>query len=81
MIPVATSSKEEILTRLGENFADSLVECLDYIHTKDITPDDIAKLIIDELEDWMAYHASMTNAAESVRYALRERVSDTRALS
>jgi hypothetical protein len=32
-------------------------------------------LIIDELEDWMAYHASMTNAAELVRHALRERVS------
>ena len=51
------------------------VSTLDYVHTKEITPDDIAKLIIDELEDWMAYHASMTNAAESVRYALRERVS------
>jgi len=48
---------------------------LDYVHTKDIAPDDIAKLIIDELEDWMAYHASMTNAADSVRNALRERVS------
>jgi len=81
MISVATSSKEEILTRLGECFADTLVECLDYIHTKDISPDDIAKLIIDELEDWMAYHASMTNAADSVRHALRERVSDTRAVS
>jgi hypothetical protein len=40
-----------------------------------LAPDDIAKLIIDELEDWMAYHASMTNAADSVRHALRERVS------
>ena len=75
MISTATSSKEEILKRLGEHFADTLVECLDYVHTKDIAPDDIAKLIIDELEDWMAYHASMTNAADSVRNALRERVS------
>ena len=68
-------TKEDILAILGEHFADTLVQCLDYVHTKEITPDDIAKLIIDELEDWMAYHASMTNAAESVRYALRERVS------
>lgn len=75
MISTATATKEEILKRLGEYFADTLVQCLDYVHTKDITPDDIAKLIIDELEDWMAYHASMTNAAESVRHALRERVS------
>jgi hypothetical protein len=75
MISTATASKEEILKRLGEDFADTLVECLDYVHTKDISPDDIAKLIIDELEDWMAYHASMTNAAELVRHALRERVS------
>ena len=75
MISTATATKEEILTRLGEHFADTLVECLDYVHTKDIAADDIAKLIIDELEDWMAYHASMTNAAESVRHALRERVS------
>jgi hypothetical protein len=75
MISTATASKEEILKRLGEHFADTLVECLDYVHTKDISPDDIAKLIIDELEDWMAYHASMTNAAELVRHALRERVS------
>jgi predicted small metal-binding protein len=75
MISTATSSKEEILKRLGEHFAETLFECLDYVHTKDIAPDDIAKLIIDELEDWMAYHASMTNAADSVRNALRERVS------
>jgi hypothetical protein len=52
-----------------------LLSVWDYVHTKDISPDDIAKLIIDELEDWMAYHASMTNAAELVRHALRERVS------
>jgi hypothetical protein len=72
MISTATSSKEEILKRL---ILKRLGECLDYVHTKDISPDDIAKLIIDELEDWMAYHASMTNAADSVRNALRERVS------
>ena len=75
MISTATASKEEILKRLGENFSETLIQCLDYVHTKDIGPDDIAKLIIDELEDWLAYHASMTNAAESVRHALRERVS------
>jgi len=75
MISTATTSKEVILKRLGEHFADTLFECLDYVHTKDISPDDIAKLIIDELEDWMAYHASLTNAAELVRHAIRERVS------
>jgi hypothetical protein len=75
MISTATSSKEVILKRISRHFADTLVECLDYVHTKDISPDDIAKLIIDELEDWMAYLASMTNAADSVRNALRERVS------
>ena len=75
MISTATASKEEILKRLGENFSETLIQCLDYVHTKDIGPDDIAKLIIDELEDWLAYHASMTNAAEAIRHALRERVS------
>ena len=74
-ILTATATKEEILNRLGENFADILVECLDYVHTKEITPEDIATLIIDELEDWMAYHASMTNAADAVRNALRQRIS------
>lgn len=74
-ILTATATKEEILNRLGEHFADILVECLDYVHTKEITPEDIATLIIDELEDWMAYHASMTNAADAVRNALRQRIS------
>jgi hypothetical protein len=74
-ILTATATKEQILSRLGEHFADILVECLDYVHTKEITPEDIATLIIDELEDWMAYHASMTNAADAVRNALRQRIS------
>lgn len=68
-------TKEEILSQLGEYFAEALVQCIDYVHTKDITPEDIAQLIFDELEDWLTYHASMTNAAEAIQDALRERVS------
>ena len=68
-------TKEDVLARIGENFSDTLVTCIDYVHTKDVTPEDVAKVIVDELDDWLAYHASMTNAAEAIRHALRERVS------
>ena len=68
-------TKEEIITGLGQYFADTLVECTDYVHAGTITAEDVAKMIFDELEDWMAYHASMTNAADAIRNALRERVS------
>jgi len=68
-------TKEDILATLGEHFSDTLVACIDYIHTKDVSPEDVAKVIVDELDDWLAYHASMTNAAEAIRHALRERVS------
>lgn len=68
-------TKEDILATLGEHFSDTLVTCIDYIHTKDVSPEDVAKVIVDELDDWLAYHASMTNAAEAIRHALRERVS------
>lgn len=75
LIGLMIKTKEDILTRLGEHLSDTLVQCLDYIHTKDVTPEDVAKVIIDELEDWMNYHGSMTNAAEAIRNAIRERVS------
>lgn len=68
-------TKEDVLTRLGECLSDTLVMCLDYVHTKDVTPEDVAKVIIDELEDWMNYYGSMNNAAEAIRNAIRERVS------
>jgi hypothetical protein len=68
-------TKEEIIQRLGEYFADTLVECTDYVHDGTLTAEDVAKIIFDELEDWTAYHASMTNAADAIRHALRERVS------
>lgn len=63
------------MTRLGECFADTLVECVEYVHQKDLTADEVAQLILDELEDWMAYHMSNANAAEAIRHALGERVS------
>ena len=68
-------TKEELIQRLSEYFADTLVECTDHVHAGVITAEDVAKMIFDELEDWMAYHASMTNAADAIRNALRERVS------
>ena len=68
-------TKAEIITGLGQYFADTLVECTDYVHDGTITAEDVAKMIFDELEDWMAYHASMTNAADAIRNAIRERVS------
>ena len=68
-------NKEEIIQRLSEYFADTLVECTDYVHDGTLTAEDVAKIIFDELEDWTAYHASMTNAADAIRHALRERVS------
>jgi hypothetical protein len=74
-LQLTTKNKEEIIQRLGEYFADTLVECTDYVHDGTLTAEDVAKMIFDELEDWMAYHASMTNAADAIRNALRERVS------
>ena len=68
-------TKENIVQRLSEYFADTLVECTDYVHDGTITAEDVAKMIFDELEDWMAYHGSMVNAADAIRNALRERVS------
>ena len=68
-------TKEQILSYLGEHFADTLVECVEYVHQQQITADDVAKLVLDELEDWMAYHIANANAAESIRHAIRERVS------
>ena len=68
-------TKEDVLAAIGEHFSDTLVTCIDYVHTKDVTPEDVAKVIVDELDDWLAYHASMTTAAEAIRHALRERVS------
>jgi hypothetical protein len=52
-----------------------LVECTDYVHDGTLVAEDVAKMIFDELEDWMAYHGSMVNAADAIRNALRERVS------
>ena len=68
-------NKEEIIQRLSEYFADTLVECTDYVHDGTLVAEDVAKMIFDELEDWMAYHGSMVNAADAIRNALRERVS------
>ena len=68
-------TKAEIIQRLSEYFADTLVECTDYVHDGTLAAEDVAKMIFDELEDWMAYHGSMVNAADAIRNALRERVS------
>jgi len=68
-------TKAEVVQRLGEYFADTLVECTEYVHDGTLTAEDVAKMIFDKLEDWMAYHASMTTAADAIRNALRERVS------
>jgi hypothetical protein len=68
-------TKAEIIQCLGQYFADTLVECTDYVHDGTITAEDVAKIIFDELEDWTAYHVSMSNAADAIRHALRERVS------
>ena len=68
-------TKEDVLAAIGEHFSDTLVTCIDYVHTKDVTPEDVVRVIVDELDDWLAYHASMTTAAEAIRHALRERVS------
>jgi hypothetical protein len=50
---------------------------LDYIHTGTITASDVADRLLAELEDWIAYHSQMTTAADAIRSALTERVSDT----
>jgi len=68
-------TRTEVVQRLSEYFADTLIECTDYVHDGTITADDVAKMIFDELEDWMAYHGSMVNAADAIRNALRQRVS------
>ena len=56
-------TKENIIQRLGEYFADTLVECTDYVHDGTLAAEDVA------------YHGSMVNAADAIRNALRERVS------
>ena len=68
-------TKAELTQSLGEYFADTLVECTDYVHDGTLTAEDVAKMIFDGLEDWMAYHGSMVNAADAIRNALRQRVS------
>ena len=68
-------TKEEIIQRLGEYFADTLVECIDYVHDGQLTAEDVASLLLDELENWMAYHTEMTNAATAIRYVIQQRVS------
>jgi Zn/Cd-binding protein ZinT len=68
-------TNEDVIRRLGEQFADILVECTDYVHDNVLTAEDVAKVIFDELEDWMIYYGSMTTAAEAIKYALGQRVS------
>ena len=68
-------TKEEIIQRLSEYFADTLVECIDYVHDGQLTAEDVASLLLDELENWMAYHTEMTNAATAIRYVIQQRVS------
>lgn len=75
LIGSMNNRKEEILSKLGAYFADTLVECTEYVHNGTLTDEDVAGMIFDELEDWLAYHASMTNAAEAIKHALGKRVS------
>ena len=73
----SVDKRDQILQRIGEDFADTLVTCVDYVHTGTITASDVADRFIAELEDWIAYHSQMTTAADAIRSALTERVSDT----
>ena len=77
----SVDKRDQILQRIGEDFADTLTTCVDYVHTGTITASDVADRFIAELEDWIAreiaYHSQMTTAADAIRSALTERVSDT----
>jgi hypothetical protein len=66
-------TKAEIITGLGQYFADTLVECTDYVHDGTLTAEDVAKMIFDELEDWMETkiaqsEQSITSVVKSYMY-------------
>ena len=73
----SVDKRAKVLDDIGEDFADTLITCADYIQTGTITASDVADRFIAELEDWIAYHSQMTTAADAIRSALTERVSDT----
>ena len=57
-------TKEQILSYLGEHFADTLVECVEYVHQQQITADDVAKLpyMIHRIKDPAQRKALMEKA-------------------
>ena len=73
----SVSKRDQVLESIGEDFAETLTTCVDYVHTGTITASDVADRFIAELEDWLAYYSQMTTAADAIRSALKERVSDT----
>ena len=71
----SVDKRDQILQRIGEDFADTLVTCVDYVHTGTITASDVADRLLVELEDWITYYSQMTTAADAIRSALVKRVS------
>ena len=71
----SVDKRAKVLDDIGEDFADTLITCADYIQTGTITASDVADRLLVELEDWITYYSQMTTAADAIRSALVKRVS------
>ena len=71
----SVDKRAKVLDDIGEDFAETLITCADYIQTGTITASDVADRLLVELEDWITYYSQMTTAADAIRSALVKRVS------
>jgi len=71
----SVDKRTKILNDIGEDFAETLITCADYVQTGTITASDVADRLLAELEDWISYYSQMTTAADAIRSALVKRVS------
>jgi hypothetical protein len=58
--------------RMKDYFSDALAEV-----PENYNPHEVADAFLEELESWITYHADCKATYESVRIALRKRVSET----
>lgn len=58
--------------RMRNYFSDALVEV-----PENYNPHEVADAFLEELESWITYHADCKATYESVKVALRKRISET----
>lgn len=58
--------------RMKDYFSDTLAEV-----PENYNPHEVADAFLEELESWITYHADCKATYESVRIAIRKRVSET----